>query len=160
MAKKIIKSKSKKKGLYLSSKLKFRKPYKSLSNLYNKPVFFKSNFPLFGGFAIQAKQACFMTRGQIEAGRVAIRRPLRSVSTAKVFVRVKPTIILTKRSQETRMGRGKGAPYRNVAMICAGQILYEITGVPSYKLQVVFDKMKHKIGTTTALVRTYGEVKI
>jgi len=63
---------------------------------------------------------------------------------AEVFVLIKPDQIVTKRSAETRMGRGKGSPVKKIVLIAKGQLLYEIRG-PNY-LQMVglFNKTKKK----------------
>jgi large subunit ribosomal protein L16 len=47
-----------------------------------------------------------------------------------VWVRVFPDKPITKKPQETRMGKGKGAPEGWVAVIKPGRILFEMEGVP------------------------------
>jgi large subunit ribosomal protein L16 len=44
-------------------------------------------------------------------------------------VRVFPDKPITKKPQETRMGKGKGAPEQWVAVVRPGRILFEMEGV-------------------------------
>ena len=144
---------AKKKNLNISQKIKFRKPSKSLSNLNYTSTFYKNNVLRFGEYGIQALKACFMHKGQIEACRVALRRLAKRSTGSRIWVRVKPSVIVTKRSLETRMGRGKGAPVGLVALISPGQILYEIKGVPNYRINWIYERMKKKIATPSCLVK-------
>ncbi len=47
----------------------------------------------------------------------------------KVCIRVFPDKPITKKPQETRMGKGKGAPEEWVAVIKPGRVLFEMEGV-------------------------------
>jgi large subunit ribosomal protein L16 len=47
----------------------------------------------------------------------------------KVWVRVFPDKPITKKPQETRMGKGKGAPEAWVAVIKPGRVMFEMEGV-------------------------------
>ena len=47
----------------------------------------------------------------------------------KIWIRVFPDKPITKKPQETRMGKGKGAPEQWVAVIKPGRILFEMEGV-------------------------------
>ena len=68
-----------------------------------------------------------MTDRQIEAARVAMTRFVKR--GGKIWVRVFPDKPITKKPQETRMGKGKGAPEQWVAVIRPGRILFEMEGV-------------------------------
>src|SRR4029078_1337658 len=68
-----------------------------------------------------------LTDRQIEAARVAMTRFIKR--GGKIWVRVFPDKPITKRPQETRMGKGKGAPEGWVAVIKPGRILFEMEGV-------------------------------
>ena len=68
-----------------------------------------------------------MTDRQIEAARVAMTRFIKR--GGKIWVRVFPDKPITKKPQETRMGKGKGAPEGWVAVIKPGRILFEMEGV-------------------------------
>jgi large subunit ribosomal protein L16 len=47
----------------------------------------------------------------------------------KIWTRVFPDKPITKKPQETRMGKGKGAPEQWVAVIRPGRVLFEMEGI-------------------------------
>ena len=47
----------------------------------------------------------------------------------KVWIKIFPDKVITKKPQEVRMGKGKGAPDHWVAVVHPGRILFEIEGV-------------------------------
>ena len=81
----------------------------------------------FGDFGLMSLEPCWLTDRQIEAARVALTRGIKR--GGKVWIRVFPDKPVTKKPQETRMGKGKGAPDHWVAVVKPGRILYEIEGV-------------------------------
>ena len=81
----------------------------------------------FGDFGLMALEACWLTDRQIEAARVALTRGIKR--GGKVWIRVFPYKPITKKPQETRMGKGKGAPEAWVAVIRPGRVLFEMEGV-------------------------------
>ena len=72
----------------------------------------------FGDFGLKALEPCWLTDRQIEAARVAMTRFV--TRGGKIWVRVFPDKPITKKPQETRMGKGKGAPDQWVAVVRAG----------------------------------------
>ena len=68
-----------------------------------------------------------MTDRQIEAARVAMTRFIKR--GGKIWIRVFPDKPITKKPQETRMGKGKGAPEQWVCVVRPGRILFEMEGV-------------------------------
>jgi ribosomal protein L16/ribosomal protein L29 len=62
----------------------------------------------FGDYGLKAMEPCWLTDRQIEAARVAMTRFIKR--GGKIWVRVFPDKPVTKKPQETRMGKGKGAP--------------------------------------------------
>jgi len=148
----------KKQQLAISNKVKFRKPSKSLSNAPEGHLTFKKTQPNFGRYLIQAAEGGLITKGQLEAVRVVIRRRLKVIK-GKVWVLLKPDRIVTKRALETRMGRGKGAPNRQIALIAKGQLLYEIFGPRAYVMSKVFKKAREKLSVVTTLIDTVSKIK-
>src|SRR5271154_6872888 len=129
---------AKKKNLQLSSKFWFKKPSKSLSNLVLGFSSFKNTRLLYGTFGIQANKAGFMEKGQIESIRIMLKRPIKKFLNSKVWVLIKPNRIVTKRANETRMGKGKGAPFKQVALVSKGQVIFEFTGPTAIFAKRVF----------------------
>ena len=74
-----------------------------------------------------------MTARQIEAARVAMTRFIKR--GGKIWVRVFPDKPITKKPQETRMGKGKGAPEEWVCVVRPGRILFEMEGVTETEAQ-------------------------
>src|SRR4029079_10721286 len=72
-------------------------------------------------------EPCWMTARQIEAARVAMTRFIKR--GGKIWIRVFPEKPITKKPQETRMGKGKGAPEEWVCVVRPGRILFEMEGV-------------------------------
>ena len=72
-------------------------------------------------------EPCWLTDRQIEAARIAMTRFIKR--GGKIWIRVFPDKPITKKPQETRMGKGKGAPEEWVAVIKPGRILFEMEGV-------------------------------
>ncbi|NRA03573.1 MAG: 50S ribosomal protein L16 [Myxococcales bacterium] len=81
----------------------------------------------FGDFGLQAIERGRITARQIEAARIAMTRHAKR--GGKVWIRIFPDKPVTKRSPETRMGKGKGNPEYWVAVIKPGRVLYEMEGV-------------------------------
>jgi large subunit ribosomal protein L16 len=78
-------------------------------------------------YGLKALEPCWLTDRQIEAARVAMTRFIKR--GGKIWVRVFPDKPITKKPQETRMGKGKGAPEQWVAVIRPGRVLFEMEGV-------------------------------
>src|SRR3954470_4281692 len=98
----------------------------------------------FGNYGLKALEPCWLTDRQIEAARVAMTRFIkrgRKIEAArvartrltrrggKIWIRVFPDKPITKKPQETRMGKGKGAPEQWVCVVRPGRILFEMEGV-------------------------------
>ena len=81
----------------------------------------------FGDYGLKALECGWVTDREIEAGRIAITRFIKR--SGRIWIRVFPDKPITKKPQETRMGKGKGAPEEWVAVIKPGRILFEMEGV-------------------------------
>lgn len=81
----------------------------------------------FGSFGLKALETCWMNARQMEALRVCLTRGLKK--GGKVWIRMFPNKPVSAKPLETRMGKGKGAPARWVAVIKRGRIVVEIDGV-------------------------------
>ena len=81
----------------------------------------------FGDFGLMALECCWLTAAR---SRPRASRSTRGIKRGgKVWVRVFPDKPITKKPQETRMGKGKGAPEAWVVVIKPGRILFEMEGV-------------------------------
>ena len=62
----------------------------------------------FGDYGLKALECGWVTDREIEAGRIAITRFIKR--SGRIWIRMFPDKPITKKPQETRMGKGKGAP--------------------------------------------------
>ena len=104
----------------------------------------------FGDFGLMSLEPCWLTDRQIEAARVAMTRFV--ARGGKVWVRVFPDKPITKKPQETRMGKGKGAPEQWVAVVRPGKILFEMEGVSQETASEAMRLASHKLPLRTKFV--------
>jgi large subunit ribosomal protein L16 len=111
----------------------------------------------FGDYGLKAMECGWVTDREIEAGRIAITRFIKR--NGRIWIRLFPDKPITKKPQETRMGKGKGAPEQWVAVIKPGRILYEMEGVPEKDAREALRLAAHKLCIKTKFVkRTEAEV--
>jgi len=104
----------------------------------------------FGDFGLQSLGRGWMTNRQIEACRISINRYLKR--KGKVWIRIFPHKSVTGRPPETRMGKGKGAVEKWVAVIKPGTMLFEIAGVPEADAKEALRLASNKLGIRTRFV--------
>ncbi|MCY3972830.1 MAG: 50S ribosomal protein L16 [Candidatus Dadabacteria bacterium] len=110
----------------------------------------------FGRFGLRTLENGRLTSRQIESARIAITRHVRR--GAKLWIRIFPDKPVTKKPAETRMGKGKGDVAEYVAPIRRGQILYELSGVPSPLAKEAFRLASHKLPVKTRAVERSEEI--
>ncbi len=81
-----------------------------------------------GEYGIQATTGGWITGNQIEAARVAMTRYIKR--NGQVWIKIFPDKPITSKPIGTRMGKGKGAPEKWVAVVKPGRVMFEIAGVP------------------------------
>ena len=81
----------------------------------------------FGEYGLQSLQRVWLTAIQIEACRVAVNRAMKR--RGKMWIRVFPDKPISKKPLETRMGKGKAATDKWVAVVRPGRMLFEVGGV-------------------------------
>lgn len=81
----------------------------------------------FGTHGLKSMDSSWITNRQIEAARIAVNRYMKR--EGKVWIRIFPDKPYTKKPQEVRMGKGKGAPEGFVAVVKPGRIMFELEGV-------------------------------
>jgi large subunit ribosomal protein L16 len=108
----------------------------------------------FGEYGLKAMEAAWITDRQIEASRVAISRFTKR--GGKLFMRIFPDKPFTKKPAETRMGKGKGAPERWVAVVLPGRIMFELGGVDEATAREALGLAAHKLPIPTKFVSRQG----
>jgi len=81
----------------------------------------------FGSFGLKALESGWITARQIESARIAVTRFMKR--EGQVWIRIFPDKPVTSKPAEVRMGKGKGAPDRWVAVVKPGTILFESGGI-------------------------------
>ena len=109
----------------------------------------------FGDFGLKTLEPGWITNRQIESARVAITRFIKR--TGRVWIRIFPDKPLTKKPQETRMGKGKGGPEGWVAVVRPGRILFEMEGVERDQAIEAMRRASHKLPVRTQFVGRFEE---
>lgn len=115
-----------------------------------------ANFVHFGEFGIQALERGWVSNKQIEACRIAINRYF--ARRGKVWIRVFPDKPVTKKPAEVRMGKGKGALDRWVAVVRPGRILFEVSNVTREQAQNALVRASAKLAIKTRFVERVEQV--
>ena len=108
----------------------------------------------FGEYGLQAIGRGWITAQQIEASRRAVTRFIKR--GGKIWVRVFPDKPITKKPQETRMGKGKGAPEQWVCVVRPGRVLFEMEGVTEAEAREALKLAASKLPIRTKFVHRMG----
>ncbi|HET7004093.1 MAG TPA: 50S ribosomal protein L16 [Candidatus Limnocylindrales bacterium] len=133
-------------------KVKFRKVQKGR----RRGTAHRGSTLAFGDYGLKALGRGWMSAREIEAARVALTRYLKR--GGKVWIRIFPDKPLTKKPLETRMGKGKGATEKWVAVVQPGRILFEMEGVEAVLAKEAFRLAAHKLSIPTMMVERRGLV--
>jgi len=109
------------------------------------------NFVAFGEFGLQADGAAWVDSRHIESARRAMTNYMRR--GGKVWIRIFPDKPVTAKPAETRMGSGKGAPDRWVAVVKPDRMLFEVAGVPEPVMREALRRAAHKLPLQTKIVQ-------
>lgn len=102
---------------------KYRKPHRGTFKDKASCI----NSVSFGEYGLQSTQIAWITSRQIEARRRVLTRYVRR--NGKLWIRIFPDKIITKRPPETRIGSGKGRPEYWVSVVYPGTIIFELNGI-------------------------------
>lgn len=109
--------------MLMPKKVKYRKQQRGR----RKGKAWRGSTLAFGDFGLKAMRVAYVSDRQIEAARIAMTRFVKR--GGKIWIRLFPDKPITKKPQETRMGKGKGAPEGWVCVVRPGKILFEMEGV-------------------------------
>src|SRR6188768_2765388 len=104
-----------------------RTKYRKQQKGRNRGIAWKGSDISFGSYALKSLELGRLTSRQIESARIAMTRHMKREGV--VWIRVFPDKPVTKKPQEVRMGKGKGAPEEWVCVVRPGRILFEMEGV-------------------------------
>ena len=104
----------------------------------------------FGEYGLMAKEGAWITTNQIEAARIAMTRYMKR--GGKVWINIFPHMPKTAKPLEVRMGSGKGAVDKWVAVVKEGKIMFEIGGVDEATAREALRLASHKLPIKTKFV--------
>ena len=104
---------------------RYRKYQKGSSKI---TVYKFSDILQFGRYGIKAKSSGYLKSNTIEAVRRVISRKLKR--NGQIWIRVFPDNQKSSKPLATRMGKGKGNLSYWYVRVYAGQILFELDGIP------------------------------
>lgn len=137
--------------MLMPKKVKYRKQQRGRM----KGKAWRGHTVAFGDYGLKALEPGWLTDRQIEAARVAITRFVKR--SGRIWIRIFPDKPVTKKPQETRMGKGKGNPEYWVAVVRPGRILYEMEGVPEDVAREAMRLAGHKLPIRTKFAARFEE---
>ncbi len=105
---------------------------------------------IYGDYGLQALSCGYITNRQIEAARVAISRFAKK--GGRLWIKIFPDKVLTRKPLEVRMGNGKGAPDSWVAVVKPGRVLFEVGGLDKVSSYEALNLAKYKLPVKTKIV--------
>ena len=108
----------------------------------------------FGEYGLKATSHGQLTARQVEAARRSISRYVKR--GGKLWIRIFPDKPFTKKPAETRMGKGKGAPEKWVAVVKPGRIMFEMAGIDEAIAREALTLAAHKLPIPTKFVSRAG----
>ncbi|TAK94986.1 50S ribosomal protein L16 [Patescibacteria group bacterium] len=134
--------------MLMPKKVKFRKMHRGGKAL---GVAGKGNEISFGSFGLRAMEGGLISMRQIEAARRAMTRYIQR--GGKIWIRIFPDKPMTKKGDETPMGKGKGSVDHYVAKIKKGRVLFEIDGIAESVAKEAMRLSSHKLSVKTRFVK-------
>ena len=104
----------------------------------------------FGSFGLKSLEANLVSARQIEAARRAMTRYIQR--GGKIWIRIFPDKPMTKKGDETPMGKGKGSVDHFVAVVRPGRVLFEMGGVKKEIAQEAMRLAAYKLNVKTRFV--------
>ena len=105
----------------------------------------------FGEYGLMAKEGAWITNNQIEAARIAMTRYMKR--GGKVWINIFPHMPKTAKPLEVRMGSGKGAVDKWVAVVKAGKIMFEVGQVDEATAREALRLAANKLPIRTKFVK-------
>ncbi|NTU66393.1 MAG: 50S ribosomal protein L16 [Candidatus Moranbacteria bacterium] len=104
----------------------------------------------FGSFALKSVESNLISARQIESARRAMTRYIQR--GGKIWIRIFPDKPMTKKGDETPMGKGKGSVDHFVAVVKPGKILFEMDGVKREIAKEAMRLASYKLNVKTKFV--------
>lgn len=105
----------------------------------------------FGSFGLKAMEGGLISSRQIESARRAMTRYVQR--GGKIWIRIFPDKPMTKKGDETPMGKGKGSVDHFVARVKPGRILFEMDGVSLEIAKEAMNRASHKLCVKSKFIK-------
>ena len=105
----------------------------------------------FGDYGLVAMEPAWIKSNQIEACRITMSRHFKR--GGKIYIRIFPDKPVTKKPQEVRMGKGKGAVEYWVSVVKPGRVLFEVANVTEEQAKEAFRLAGHKLPIKVKMVK-------
>lgn len=133
-------------SLLMPKKVKHRKHHKRSATT----VATAGTTVVFGEHGLRALESSWVSARAIEAARRAMTHYVQR--SGKIWIRTFPDKPRTTKGNEIPMGGGKGAVDHFVAVVRAGQILFEIGGLPTETAREALGRASKKLPIRTVRV--------
>jgi large subunit ribosomal protein L16 len=138
--------------MLMPKKVKFRKPHRG-GQIKGKSN--RGNLVSFGSFGLKSTESGLVSARQIESARRAMTRYTQR--GGKIWIRIFPDKAMTKKGDETPMGKGKGTPDHFVCVVRPGKILFEMDGVKKDIAGAAMRLAAYKLNVKTKFVEKNEE---
>lgn len=130
------------------AKTKFRKSFRFRNKQYG--VASRCNRLAFGTHGLKTIKGGELSSRQIEAARKAIAHLIKR--GGKIWIRVFPHTPITRKAAEVPMGAGKGAVEFYVAHVKAGNVIFEMDGIPEKEAREALKLASSKLPLKTKFI--------
>ncbi|MEK7665643.1 MAG: 50S ribosomal protein L16 [Patescibacteria group bacterium] len=134
--------------MLMPKKVKHRKPHKGRAS--GQRLASQKVVVAFGEFGLKAMTESWVSSRQIEAARRAMTRSIKR--GGKIWIRIFPDHAVTAKGSEMPMGKGKGAVDHYVAIVRAGTIMFEMSGIDAPAAKEALRLASHKLPMKTRFV--------
>ena len=118
-------------------------------------VAMRGNKVSFGSFGLKSLENNLISSRQIEAARRAMTRYIQR--GGKIWIRIFPDKPMTKKGNETPMGKGKGAVDHFVCVVKKGRIMFEMDGVKEEVAKKAMELAAYKLNVKTKFIVKDGD---
>nr|QAX27092.1 ribosomal protein L16 [Babesia motasi]QAX27121.1 ribosomal protein L16 [Babesia motasi] len=103
----------------------------------------RNNTLHYGDWGIVSCKEGIITPNQLETARCLLSKVIKHIG--KLWIKILPDHIITHRPKDSRMGSGKGKPYKWVFVIRPGDIIFEATKISKHLVLKTFKLVKDKL---------------
>ncbi|KAL9934121.1 hypothetical protein V8E36_007203 [Tilletia maclaganii] len=95
-----------------------------------------------GVYGIRTLEPARLTAKQLQSAETALKRRLKVIKGAQVFMRVFPDVPVCVKGNETRMGKGKGAFEYWACRAPVGRVIFEVGGPVEIRAEVAKEALR------------------